>query len=198
MRNVSGVMKRGIKLAAVSGIVVLALTGFSTGRGHGHSRGHSSGGGGCSSSSQDHDSSSNSSTSGGGSSGSTYGADDDVYGTSSGGSGYTRRPHHRSTPSPSATGNTKSPQNGTVRLIKCADATRPYATVQVSNPNSKSMRFDVHVAFLDVNGGTVEALFHEVQVPAKGKVTAKVPVGGDDLAAEVDRCDVDPDALVQV
>ncbi|MEU1202705.1 hypothetical protein ABZ446_41725 [Streptomyces sp. NPDC005813] len=85
-----------------------------------------------------------------------------------------------------------------MRLIKCADATTPYATVQVSNPNSKSMRFDVHVAFLDANGGTVEALFHEVQVPAKGKVTAKVPVGGADLAAKVARCDVDPDALVQV
>ncbi|MFF1263479.1 MULTISPECIES: hypothetical protein [unclassified Streptomyces] len=194
-------MQRGIKLTAVAGILVLALTGFSTGRGHGHSRGHSSGGGGCSSSSQNHGSSSNSSTSGGGTSGSTYGDDDDVYSGSSGssgGSGSTRRPRYRSTPSSSATGNGKSLENGTVRLIKCADAKTPYATVQVSNPNNKSMRFDVHVAFLDMNDGTVEALFYEVKVPAKGKVTAKVPVGGDDLAAEVDHCEVNPEALQQV
>jgi hypothetical protein len=128
--------------------------------------------------------------------------DDDVYGTSSGsssgGSNYTRRPHYRSTPSASATGSRKTPENGTVRLIRCADAKTPYATVQVSNPNNKTVRFDVHVAFLDMNGGTVEALFHEIKVPAKGKVTARVPVGGDDMAAEVDHCDVDPEALVQV
>ncbi|MGW6355684.1 hypothetical protein ACWFR5_10825 [Streptomyces sp. NPDC055092] len=49
-----------------------------------------------------------------------------------------------------------------------------------------------------MNGGTVEALFHEVKVPAKGTVTARVPVGGDDMAAEADHCDVDPEALVQV
>lgn len=81
--------------------------------------------------------------------------DDDVYGSSSGsssgGSNYTRRPHYRSTPSPSATGSRKTPENGTVRLIKCADAKTPYATVQVSNPNNKTVRFDVHVAFLDTS-----------------------------------------------
>ncbi|MGW2081813.1 hypothetical protein ACWCOW_33670 [Streptomyces sp. NPDC001939] len=128
--------------------------------------------------------------------------DQDAYGSSSGsssgGSNYTRRPHHRSTPTPSATGSRQTPENGTVRLIECADAKRPYATVQVSNPNSKTVRFDVHVAFLDMNGGTVEALFYEVKVPAKGKVTARVPVGGDVEAAEVDHCDVDPEALLQV
>ncbi|MFC9460867.1 hypothetical protein [Streptomyces sp. NPDC056983] len=49
-----------------------------------------------------------------------------------------------------------------------------------------------------MNGGTVEALFYEVKVPAMGKVTATVPVGGEDLAAEVDHCDVNPEALQQV
>ncbi|WP_428957639.1 hypothetical protein [Streptomyces sp. cg35] len=194
-------MKRGIKLTALAGIVVLALTGFSTGRGHGHSRGHSSGGGGCSSSSQSHDSSSHSSTSGG-TSGSTYDDDDDVYGSgssgsSSGGSSYTRRPHYRSTPTSSATGSGRTLQDGTARLITCADAKTPYATVEIRNPNSRSVRFDVHVSFLDASGGTVNALFHEVKVVAKGKVTTKVPVGGDALAARVDHCDVDPEALPQ-
>ncbi|MFJ8821462.1 hypothetical protein ACIREE_06725 [Streptomyces sp. NPDC102467] len=201
-------MKRGLKLTAVAAMVVLALTGFSTGRGHGHSRGHSSGsgGGGCSSSSQSHDSSSNSSTSGGsssssgssGSSGSTYDDDDDLYGSdssgSSGGSSYTRRPGYPSTPTSSASGNGRSTQDGTARLIKCADAKTPYATVEVRNPNSKSVRFDVHVTFVDAYGSTVSALFHEVKVPGKGKVTTKVPVGGDDPDAVVDHCEVNPDA----
>ncbi|KUN80102.1 hypothetical protein [Streptomyces griseoruber] len=60
------------RFAAVSVLVVLALTGFSTGKSRHHSsHGDSdgSGGGGCSSSSQDHDGSS--STSGGSGSGST-------------------------------------------------------------------------------------------------------------------------------
>ncbi|MEV3857488.1 hypothetical protein AB0J38_24550 [Streptomyces sp. NPDC050095] len=189
-------MKRGIRLTAVAVLLGLALTGFTTGR---HGRGHSSGGGGgCSSSSQNHDSSSgssNSSTSGG-SSGSTYDDDDDDSYTSSGGSGYTRRPGYRSTPSSSATGSGSSTREGTARLITCADAKKRYATVEVSNPNGKSVRFDVHVSFVAADGSTVNALFHEVKVPAKGKVTTKVPVGGDDPDAVVDRCEVDPEALV--
>ena len=81
-----------LKLTAVSTLVVLALTGFSTGRGHGGGSGShdGGGGGGCSSSSQNHDSSS------GGSHRDHYDDDDyddDDYGSgSSGGSEATASP----------------------------------------------------------------------------------------------------------
>ncbi|MET7478646.1 hypothetical protein ABZT17_30370 [Streptomyces sp. NPDC005648] len=51
---------RTLRFAAVTGFVVLSLTGFATGRHHGIGKHHS--GGGCSSSSQDHDTSSHTTT----------------------------------------------------------------------------------------------------------------------------------------
>ncbi|MET9496671.1 hypothetical protein [Streptomyces sp. NPDC006552] len=199
-------MKRGMKLTAVAAMVVLALTGFSTGRGH--SRGHhssSGGGGGCSSSSQNHGSSSNSSTSGGsygssgstGSTGSTYDDDDDDrYGSGTGGSSYNRRPGYRSTPTSSASGSGRTAQEGTARLITCAGAGRPYATVEVRNPNARRVRFAVHVTFTDASGATVKDTYHEVKAGAKDKVTVRVPVGSADRAARVEHCAVDRDATV--
>ncbi|CAL9498497.1 hypothetical protein SUDANB6_03396 [Streptomyces sp. enrichment culture] len=57
----------------VSVLAVLALTGFSSGRGHGGvHKGDSEGGGGCSSSGQDHDGSSSSSGGAGGGSGRSH------------------------------------------------------------------------------------------------------------------------------
>lgn len=174
--RVPRVMKRGLKLTAVATMVVVALTGFTTGRGHGHSKSRSGSGGGCSSSSQKHDSSSS--------------------GLSKGGSGYTRHTRHR-TPTTTSSASSSSLRDGTVRLIKCADARQAYATVQVTNPNSRRARFDVHASFLDASGTTVSSLFHKVEVPANGRVTAKVPVGSKDLAAKVDHCDIASGALVQ-
>lgn len=170
-------MKRGIKLTAVATLVVVALTGFTTGRG-GHSKSRSSGssGGGCSSSSQKHDSSSS--------------------GLSKGGSGYSRQTRHR-TPTATSSSSSSGLRDGTVRLIKCADARQAYATVEVTNPNNRRARFDVHASFLDARGANVSSLFHKVQVPPNGRVTAKVPVGSKDLAAKVDHCDINRDALVQ-
>ncbi|MFD7292575.1 hypothetical protein ACFV9W_04735 [Streptomyces sp. NPDC059897] len=167
-------MKRGLKLTAVATMVVIALTGFTTGKG-GKSKSRSSGSGGCSSSSQKHDSSS---------------------GLSKGSSGYSRQTKHR-TPTTSSSASSPSLRNGTVRLIKCADARQAYATVEVTNPNSRSARFDVHASFLDASGASVNALFHKVTVPANGRVTARVPVGTKGLAAKVDHCDIDRAALVQ-
>lgn len=198
--RVPGVMKRGLKLTAVAAMVVLALTGFSTSRGHGHSRGHSSGGGGgCSSSSQNHGGSSNSSTSGGSSSGYDD-DDDDTYGSSgstdSSTGGYTRRPRYRSTPTSSATGSGQQMSSGKARLITCATPARPYATVEVTNPNRKKATFDVLVDFLDKDGVRVTDGYQEVKVPANGRATAKIKVGGSGLVDEVATCDVDPVALL--
>ncbi|WP_394433156.1 hypothetical protein [Streptomyces sp. SGAir0957] len=196
-----------MKLTAVATLVVLALTGFSTGRGHGGSHGHSGGGGGgCSSSSQNHDSSSSSSSSGGssGSSGSTYDDDDYSYGddssgssSASGGSGYTRRPGYRSTPSSSASGGDDSLEEGTTRLVRCATARQPYATVEVTNPNSRTHTFEVFVIFRDAQDTQVDAGRAKVKVRGDGKATVKVPFddGQGGSISAVDHCDVDPKAF---
>jgi hypothetical protein len=196
---------RGLRFTAVSVLVVLALTGFSTGRGRGgsHSSSHGGSGGGCSSSSQDHDSSRSSSTSGGGSyssggSGSSYGSDDDDdYGTSGGGS-YNRRPNYGSRPtsSSSGSGSGKALQDGTAKLVACATPASPHATVEVSNPNGRKATFSVSVTFEDARGITVVDRYADVTVPARGKSTVEVEVGGSGLVDSVDHCEVDRQALV--
>ncbi|MGW0814241.1 hypothetical protein ACWD00_13485 [Streptomyces viridiviolaceus] len=106
---------RAIRYTAVAALVVLTPTGFSTGRGHGSGDGE--GGGGCSSSSQDHDSSS---STGGGSYG-DHDYDDDDHGSGGGDGG-------NSTP---------SLQDATVELVSCATQEKPYAIVEVTNPNTR-------------------------------------------------------------
>ncbi|MFD5738183.1 hypothetical protein ACFXJM_09195 [Streptomyces massasporeus] len=194
---------RRLRYTAVLVLVVLALTGFSSGRGRGGSHGHGGGGGGCSSSSQDHDSSSSSSSSGGaygsgGSSGGSYGSDDDDYGSSSSGGGsYTRRPDYGSTPtSSSGSGSRKALEDGTARLVSCATSARPYATVEVSNPNGRKADFSVSVTFEDDRGITVVSRYGDVTVPANGRATVDVRVGGSGLVDSVDHCEVDRQALV--
>ena len=203
-------MKRGLRLTAVAAMVVVTLTGFSTGRGHGHARGHGGGGGGgCSSSSQDHDSTSSSGSSGSsgfsgsdssgsGSSGSTYDDDDDTYGSSSGGTA-TRRPRYRSTPTASATGGGSTDlRDGRAKVVRCATAQRPYATVEVSNPNEKTVVFKVYVTFNDKNDDFVAYESDMVKVPGKGKATGKVAVGGEGRAAAVRHCYADPEAEAEL
>ncbi|MDV9172172.1 hypothetical protein R6V09_18905 [Streptomyces sp. W16] len=174
---------RRLRFTAVLALTVLTLTGFSTGRHHSsssrHGHGSGGGGGGCSSSSQDHDTST-SSTSGG----------------SSGGSSYTRRPNYRSTPDSTASSGsgTSSLLDGTANLVSCATAKRRYATVEVSNPNSRRAGFAVHVTFLDAENTEVDYNLAGVQVPAKGKATVRVPVG--DTSTPVDHCEVDREADV--
>ncbi|GAA2408015.1 hypothetical protein GCM10010255_49520 [Streptomyces coeruleofuscus] len=190
---------RGLRFTAVSVLVVLALTGFSTGRGRGGSHGGGGGGGRCSSSSQDHDSS-RSSTSGGGSygsggSGGSYGSDDDDdHGTSGGGS-YNRRPHYGSTPT-SSSGSGKALRDGTAKLVTCATPASPHATVEVGNPNGRKATFSVSVTFEDARGITVVDRYADVTVPAQGKATVEVEVGAPGLVDSVDHCEVDRQALV--
>ena len=189
---------RTLKFTAVIALVVLALTGFSTGskggsKGRYHGSRHGSGGG-CSSSRQDHDTSS-SSTSGGGSYGSSYDDDDnDSYGSSgsSGGSSYTRRPTYRSTPTSSSTGSSRGTLDGTAKLVSCATEQKPYATVQVTNPNGHRVDYWVDVRFKDARGNEVVQKSADVEVPAKGKATAKVFLYSS-LIDQVDHCEVDPE-----
>ncbi|MFG2574574.1 hypothetical protein [Streptomyces sp. NPDC048481] len=157
--------------------VVLALTGFTTSRGHGHGHSSHGHGGGCSSSSQDHDSSSST----GGTTGSRYrdyDDDDDDYGTTtSGGSG----------PSSSA-----ALGDASVQLADCAKPGRPYATVVVDNPNATDGRFTVTVDFLDAGSGKVEERTESVYVAAHDKTSVDVELSTPGLAAKVDHCNPEP------
>ncbi|WP_055564938.1 hypothetical protein [Streptomyces atriruber] len=205
---------RILKITAALTLTSLALTGFTTGRGHGGGSRHGGGGGGgggCSNSSQDHDSSSSSSSgssgsgsSGSGSSGSTssgsgYDDDDDVYGSSSGGrdgdSGGTRRrlPNDRSSASSSPEG--RRTEDGKAKLVRCATKAAPYATVKVTNSNAEAGRFWVSVTFVDAEGITIIEQSEKVRVPANGKATARVEIGGGGLVDSLDHCEVDPQAL---
>ncbi|MFI9171970.1 hypothetical protein [Streptomyces lincolnensis] len=165
---------RALKLTAVVAMMGLALTGFSTGRGHGHkSRSGGDGGGGCSSSSQNHGGSSsyNGSKYNGSNSGGTSG------GIGTGGSSRTLR-------------------DGTARLVRCASDTRPYATVEITNPNHRRADFQARVTFYDDKGST---LYYSssvtVSVPADGTANTRVELGKS-LAASVARCAADPEAEV--
>ncbi|MEU5594437.1 hypothetical protein [Streptomyces sp. NPDC020298] len=192
---------RTLRFTAVLAFVTLSLTGFSTG----HHRGGHGSGGGCSSSRQDHDTST--STSGGSGSddysddsGTSGASDDDSYGSSgssgtsggTGGSHYTRRPTHRATSTPSG-GSSKPLENGEAKLISCATEKRPYATVEVTNPNSRKAAFSADVSFYDDSDSVIGYGFEYVTVPAKGTTRVRVkPYGGDGTG--IDHCRVEPEA----
>ncbi|MEU9640497.1 hypothetical protein [Streptomyces sp. NPDC048188] len=170
---------RALRYTAISALVVLSLTGFSTGR-HGH--GHGGDGGGCSSSGQDHDSSS--STSGGG----AYKDDDDTYG--SGGSGY--HDHDDDTYGDDTGsgdgGSTDAVEAAALSLVACAEEGQPYATVEVTNPNAVEYTFPVTVLFKDADGTTLTEGSEEVTVPADGVTPVRVPYDG---SAVPDHCELD-------
>ncbi|UUU22945.1 hypothetical protein [Streptomyces sp. DSM 40750] len=184
---------RGLKFASMAVIVVLALTGFSTGRGSSggssssggtsSSGGSSDGGGGCSSSSQDHDTSS--SSSGGSSSGKSYDYDDndDDYDDSYGDS------------STEDTGSGEEQlESATVRLVKCATVKEPYATVEVTNPNASDAAFWVDVSFKDKNGATIKDETWKIDVPGDDKVTVDIEMARKSMASSVDHCVAEPEA----
>ncbi|MER7743616.1 hypothetical protein ABTX34_35920 [Streptomyces sp. NPDC096538] len=159
-----------LRLTAVSALVVLALTGFSTGRGHGSG---GDGEGGCSSSSQNHDSSS----SGGGSHRDYYDDDDDDDYGDSGGSG--------------GVDTTASPDAAMVTLVDCASQETPYATVEVANSGTVEGTFTVTVDFLDAAGASLVSRTQEVTVPAGGSTPARIAVDDAESVPLIDECDVD-------
>ncbi|MEU8453784.1 hypothetical protein [Streptomyces griseoaurantiacus] len=189
-----------LRLTAVSTLVVLALTGFSSRHG-GHGHGHSGGsGGGCSSSSQDHDSSSSSSSSSsGGVSKDDYDSgDDDSYGSGSyggGSGGYRYRDrYHDDDDDNRGGGKAKSLDDATVELLDCANGSRPYTKVLVTNPNGRKATFTVTVVLRADRDRTLDTVRTKVEVPANGAVTAKVRPTDRSLAAEVEECAPEPRA----
>ncbi|MFE1235893.1 hypothetical protein [Streptomyces tendae] len=171
---------RALRYTAISALVVLSLTGFSTGR-HGH--GGDGSGGGCSSSGQDHDGSS--STSGG----DAYKDDDDTYGT--GGSG-----HHEDdddTYGDDSGGGSGEAEGAVLNLITCVRVDQPWSTVEVSNPNAVERTFPVTVLFKDADGTTIDEGTEEVTVPADGVSAIRVPFDG---SGTPDHCELSqPDSV---
>lgn len=161
-----------LKLTAVSTLVVLALTGFSTGRGHGGSSGDGGGGGGCSSSSQNHDSSS-------GGSHRDYDDDDydDDYGSGSGGSGGSEA--------------SMSPDEATVTLVDCASEETPYATVEVANNSTTSGLFSVTVVFRDAAGEELVSRTEDIFVTEGQTTSARIEVDDEASVPLIDECDLD-------
>ncbi|KKD03369.1 hypothetical protein [Streptomyces sp. WM6386] len=172
---------RTLKFTAVIALVVLALSGFSTSSKSRHGSGSRSGGG-CSSSSQDHDSSS--STSGGGS-GTYHDYDDDDDYDDDYDDGYSGGSSGESSPS--------GYEDGTARLISCATVADPYATIEVTNPNSTESTFDVHINFMEADDDSVNGTIEQVTVAANGTKTMRIEVtNAEESAAKVDHCDLDP------
>ncbi|GHJ35652.1 hypothetical protein Sm713_12610 [Streptomyces sp. TS71-3] len=130
-------------------------------------------------------------TSGSGTGDDTSGGTGGRTGTTSGGT--YRHPTHRSTSS-------ASPGDGALkdakaRLVRCADRKTPYATAEVANGNSRSASFYVSVTFVDADGITLTDQSEQVRVPARGKATVKLAIGGEGLAELVDHCELDPAAI---
>ncbi|NEA40786.1 hypothetical protein G3I76_51430 [Streptomyces sp. SID11233] len=179
----------------MAAITVLALTGFSTGRGHGssHSRHGSGHGGGCSSSSQRQNGSSHSTSS--------TDDDDDDY-TSGFNRGYNSGTNRRHTTAPTSTpteddtyANTPgSPVQAT--LVSCVTKARPWATVRLKNSGTRTESWSGSVTFSDVNGafltdGTANASGMGVRV-AKGKTkTLKIKPADGREVADIRHCEVE-------
>ncbi|WP_028808347.1 hypothetical protein [Streptomyces canus] len=155
---------RVLKFTAVSVLVVLSLTGFSTGHGHSSGRHKSKGrsssdsGGGCSSSRQNHDS-------------------------------YTPR----TTSDRGSSTRSSALQDGTALVVSCATEATPYATVEVTNPNSRRATFEVEFAFQDATGRALDSAVKQVSVPARGSSNVQVKAGRA-VIAKLDHCRVEPEA----
>ncbi|CQR63473.1 Conserved Hypothetical Protein [Streptomyces leeuwenhoekii] len=181
----------------MSALVVLALTGFSTGRGHGGGHGgEGGGGGGCSSSGQDHDGSSSSS---GGGSYQDSGHDDhddhdgydpdeygdyeyrDTGGSGSGGSGS------------GGTSGSSQLQDAEAELVACATEAEPHAVVEVTNPNTRGGTFRVRVDFTDdETHRALDSAYQDVTLDAAETRRIEVPFHGS--VAALDHCEVVPGA----
>ncbi|MFF6980315.1 hypothetical protein ACFZAV_22000 [Streptomyces sp. NPDC008343] len=156
-------------------MVAVALTGFSSGCGHG-SRSDDSGG-------------PHGSSSGGLSSGAAYDS-----GVSTGGSGGDA-PTDRSTLTASPSSQTAPPlKDGTAVLVSCASPDDPYATVEVRNPNGRDAVFTVKISFKDKQGFTMIDTGDQVSVPAKDTTTYRRAMASAGRLDEIARCEVNPRA----
>ncbi len=187
---------RGLKVTAVSAMVVPALTGFSSVHGHGSRGRHGDDGGGCGNSRQDHDSSSASSPGGGASdSGSSAATDSDGSARSAGGGGGSSRPRSTGPATPTASATPRPLKNGTAVLVRCASVADPHAISEVRNPNGRAAVFSVNMTFKNGRGPALVDSGSQVPVPAKGRTTYRISAIGGGCVEEIAHCEVEPVAV---
>ncbi|WP_037947917.1 hypothetical protein [Streptomyces sp. PRh5] len=193
-------MRRGLRLAAVLTVVLVALTGFK-GRGHGHG----GGGGGCSSSSS-HRSSGSGSDSGSGSGSGGYSDSDDESSTTGAGSGGSRYrdyddDDYGDSASSGSSGGTASSSEPQATVVSCADkgkdvekgkgkSGRPAATVKVRNRSGTADTYLVDMNFQDRDGLTLTSGRADVRIPAGKTRTVRVPLDDPSVVGTVVRCEV--------
>ncbi|MFF9124454.1 hypothetical protein ACF09J_14305 [Streptomyces sp. NPDC014889] len=114
---------------------------------------------------------------------------------SGGGGGCSSSHQNHDSSSSRGRGSTARPlRDATVRLIGCATRKKPYATVEIDNPNDSRAEFQARVAFYDADGTLLLTNSSPlVAVPAKGRATTEVRLDGGHLPA-VDHCEPDPTA----
>ncbi|MGW7620069.1 hypothetical protein ACWGLG_30425 [Streptomyces antimycoticus] len=177
-------MRRGLRLAAVLTVVLVALTGFK-GRGHGHG----GGGGGCSSSSSHHSGSGSGSSSGSGG----YSDSDDESSTTGSGSGGSRyRDYDDDDYGDSASSGT-TPNAPQATVVSCAGKDKsghPAATVKVRNRSGGADTYLVDMSFQDRDGSTLTTGRADVRVPAGKSRTVRVPLDDPSVSGTVVRCEV--------
>ncbi|MCQ8193346.1 hypothetical protein [Streptomyces rugosispiralis] len=191
-------MRRGLRLAAVLTVVLVALTGFK-GRGHGHG----GGGGGCSSSSSHHSSGSGSGSGSGSDSGSGSGgysdSDDESSTTGSGSGGSRYRDYddddYGDSASSGSSGSSASSYEPETTVVTCAEkgegkSGRPAATVKVRNRTGTADTYLVDMSFQNRDGLTLTSGRADVRVPAGKSRTVRVPLDDPSVAGTVVRCEV--------
>lgn len=80
------------------------------------------------------------------------------------------------TPTICPTSTTTEPlKDGTAVLVRCASMEDPYATVEIRNPNARDAVLNLKVRFADKYGYTLIDTGRQISVPAKDKLTYRVP-----------------------
>ncbi|MDH6435177.1 hypothetical protein M2158_003654 [Streptomyces sp. SAI-144] len=112
---------------------------------------------------------------------------------SGGGCSSSSQKHDSYTPRSTSTRRSSALQDGTALVVSCATKAIPYATVEVTNPNSRQATFEVEFAFVDAAGKSLSSQTNKISVPARGTSNVQVKAG-QSLLAELDHCQVEPEA----
>lgn len=112
---------------------------------------------------------------------------------SGGGCSSSSQKHDSYTPRSTSTRRSSALQDGTALVVSCATKAIPYATVEVTNPNSRQATFEVEFAFVDAAGKSLSSQTKQISVPARGTSNVQVKAG-QSLLAELDHCQVEPEA----
>jgi hypothetical protein len=110
-----------------------------------------------------------------------------------GGCSSSSQDHDSYTPRTTSTRRASTLQDATAVLVSCATKTAPYATVEVTNPNSRQAVFEVEFSFTDASGRTLSRGDKQVTVSADGTSRIQVPASRAVLA-KLDQCWVEPEA----